>query len=117
MSKLKQSKSAPTEFSCPDCVGVLKLEREENRHRDYRCQVGHHFSTKTLVFAKEKEVERILWSAAALLEHIALVYGRLIEEVDGADRQYLRRLHQRIREARQQKIMLTRMIERTHACE
>lgn len=91
--------------------------REDNRHRDYRCQVGHHFSTRSLLVAKEKEVERVLWAAAALLEHITLVYSRMIEEIKGDEAKHKRRLQQRIREARQQKAMLTRMIERTHAWE
>ena len=117
MAKLKQAKSPPTEFSCPDCVGVLKLVGENNRHRDYRCQVGHHFSTRSLLVAKEKEVERILWAAAALLEHIMLVYGRMIEEIKVDEAKTKRRLQQRIREARQQQAMLMRMIERTHAWE
>jgi two-component system chemotaxis response regulator CheB len=118
MSKPKLSKSTVTEFSCPDCIGVLKVHREDNRHRDYRCQVGHHFSTRTLLIAKEKEVERVLWSAAALLEHVALVYQRLIEEdVAGSDVRDRRRFQRRIREARQQKVLLTRIIEHTHASE
>ncbi|MGD9725890.1 MAG: hypothetical protein AB7V39_05795 [Nitrospiraceae bacterium] len=95
----------------------MNLVREDNRHRDYRCQVGHHFSTRSLMIAKEREVERVLWSAAALLEHIMLVYGRLMEETKGDEAKTRRQLQQRIREARQQKIMLTRMIERTHAWE
>ncbi|WP_447598186.1 hypothetical protein [Nitrospira sp. Nam80] len=117
MAKSRQAKSAPTELSCPDCIGVLKVVRENNGHRDYRCQVGHHFSTRSLLIAKEKEVERVLWASAALLEHIMLVYARMIEEIKGGKANHKRRLHQRIREARQQKATLTRMIERTHAWE
>ena len=116
MAKPKQAKCTPTEFSCPDCIGVLSLVRD-NRHRDYRCQVGHHFSTRSLLIAKEKEVERVLWAAAALLEHITLVYSRMIEEIKGDEAKHKRRLQQRIREARQQKAMLTRMIEQTHVWE
>jgi two-component system chemotaxis response regulator CheB len=117
MAKLKQANFSLAEFSCPDCVGVLKVVREDNHHRDYRCQVGHHFSTRTLLLAKEKEVERVLWASAALLEHIMLVYARMIEEIKGGEAKHKRQLQQRIREARQQKATLTRMIERTHAWE
>jgi two-component system, chemotaxis family, protein-glutamate methylesterase/glutaminase len=117
MPRVKPSRHPPTEFSCPDCAGVLKLERDGPRHRDYQCQVGHHFSTKSLLIAKEKEVERALWSAAALLQHIELVYGRLMEEVKGVESKERRRLEQRIREARRQKAVVIGLIENTHVSE
>ena len=114
MPKAKSSRRPPTEFSCPDCAGVLKLDRDGTQHRDYQCQVGHRFSTKSLLIAKEKEVERALWSAAALLQHIELVYGRLMEEVKGVESKERRRLEQRIREARRQKAVVIGLIENTH---
>jgi two-component system, chemotaxis family, protein-glutamate methylesterase/glutaminase len=117
MPRVKRTQHPPTEFTCPDCAGVLKLERDGSHHRDYRCQVGHHFSTRSLLIAKEKEVERVLWSAAALLEHVVLVYGRLMEEVKGLDQKERRRLEQRIREARRQQAVVTGLIENTHAWE
>lgn len=117
MPKAIRSRRPPTEFSCPDCAGVLKLERDGARHRDYQCQVGHRFSTKSLLVAKEKEVERALWSAAALLEHIVLVYSRLLDEVKEVDPKERRRLQQRIREARRQKTVVRGLIENTHVSE
>jgi two-component system chemotaxis response regulator CheB len=117
MASIKRSHRPPTEFTCPDCAGVLKLERDGARHRDYRCQVGHHFSTRSLLIAKEKDVERALWSAAALLEHVVQVYGRIIEEVTGVDRKERRRLEQRIREARRQKDVVIGLIENSHVWE
>ena len=117
MAKVKPNQRQPTEFTCPDCAGVLKLERDGSRHRDYRCQVGHHFSTRSLLIAKEKEVERTLWSAAALLEHVALVYDRLIEEVQEVDSKERRRLQQRVREARRQQAVVIGLIENTHVSE
>jgi two-component system chemotaxis response regulator CheB len=107
----------PTPFTCPDCAGVLAIERDGSRHRDYRCQVGHRFSTRSLLIAKEKEVERVLWSAAALLEHVVLVYGRLIEEVEGVNATERRGLQKRIREARRQKAVITGLVENTHVWE
>lgn len=117
MPKSKSNQRPPTEFSCPDCAGVLKLERDGTQHRDYQCQVGHRFSTKSLLIAKEKEVERALWSAAVLLEHIELVYGRLMEELKGVESKERRRLEQRIREARRQKAVVIGLIENTHVSE
>jgi two-component system chemotaxis response regulator CheB len=116
MSRAKPAQAYPTEFSCPDCIGVLKLARDGPNHRDYRCQVGHHFSTRSLLIAKERELERLLWSSAALLEHIMQVYERFLKETK-LEEKGRRRLQKRIREARQQKAILTRMIEHTHAWE
>jgi two-component system chemotaxis response regulator CheB len=114
MPKAKPAKHHLTEFTCPDCVGVLSVERENNGHRDYSCQVGHRFSTRSLLFAKEKEVERVLWAAVALLEHVMHVYDRMERETkpNAKDR---RRLEQRINEAKKQKQSLISMIEHTHA--
>ncbi|HEX2056072.1 MAG TPA: hypothetical protein VHF07_06245 [Nitrospiraceae bacterium] len=117
MPKAKSSAAPLASFTCPDCIGVLSVEREKNGHRDYRCQVGHRFSTRSLLFAKEKEVERILWAAVALLEHVMRVYARMEQELtrsSGTDR---RRLKQRMKEAKTQNHMLVSMIENTHACD
>jgi two-component system chemotaxis response regulator CheB len=115
MPNSKRLPRRPTDFSCPDCAGVLKLEGEGSHHREYQCQVGHRFSTRSLLIAKEKEAERALWSAAALLEHIVLVYGRLIEEGKDLKSQDRRSLEQRLREARRQQQAVISLIENTHA--
>jgi hypothetical protein len=115
MPKTKSHHARLTEFTCPDCVGVLSLEREKNGHRDYRCQVGHHFSTRSLLLAKEKEVERMIWGAAALLGHIMEVYERMDRELTRSNGKDRRRLQRRISEAKKQKRMLVSMIENTHA--
>ena len=64
--------------------------------------------------AKEKEVERFLWAAAALLEHVMHVYDRMERETTPGVKDR-RRLHQRISEAQKQRHMLINMIEGTHA--
>jgi hypothetical protein len=106
----------PTEFTCPDCIGVLLLEMDQNDHRGYVCQVGHRFTTKSLLAAKEKEVEKTLWAAAALMGHIRDVNGRLLKEIPRGDKQR-RPLQRRIREAKMQRSTLVRMVENTHAAE
>jgi two-component system chemotaxis response regulator CheB len=106
-----------TEFSCPDCAGMLKVVPSGQKHLEYQCQVGHRYSTRSLLQSKEREVERALWSAAALLQHTILVYERMVEEMEYPDAKLKTRWRQRIREAKRQKVMLTRMIENTHAWE
>jgi len=115
MPKRKLSPTPLTGFTCPDCIGVLSVGWENKGHRDYRCQVGHRFSTRSLLFAKEKEVERILWAAAALLEHVTHVYARMEQELVRSNSKDRRLLRQRMNEAKNQKRMLVSMIENTHA--
>lgn len=118
MPKSKQRIPKNAEFSCPDCAGVLSLDSvDDGRHRTYRCQVGHRFSTRSLLDAKEIEVERTLWAAAVTLHHVTEVYDRMLRELPDATRMDRSRLQRRSREARQQKQAVIRIIESTHAWE
>lgn len=101
------------EYSCPDCVGVLRVEMCDGGRKGYVCQVGHRFSTRSLLIAKEKELEQALWSAAVLLLHTLNVHKELLHEQQwpGEAGAGLRR---RIREAQSQYRALVRMIEHTH---
>jgi two-component system chemotaxis response regulator CheB len=112
--RMSDPSKRPTEFTCPDCIGVLLLEMDQGNHRGYICQVGHRFTTRSLLAAKEKEVEKTLWAAAALIGHIIDVNGRLLKELPRGDKER-RRLERRIREARSQRSTLIRMVENTHA--
>lgn len=110
--KTKKNLNDPV-YSCPDCIGVLKVEMSDGGRRGYICQVGHRYSTRSLLVAKEKELEKALWSAAVLLLHTVNVHEELLHQQPGAEvnRTGLRR---RIREAKQQYRALVRMIEHTH---
>lgn len=111
---MKTTKSISVEvFSCPDCVGILSEERRQGRLRTFVCQVGHRFSTHSLLLAKERELEKALWSAAVLLRHTAMVYDQLLDEQRWT-RETQRALSRRVREATQQFHTLVRMIEQTH---
>lgn len=56
-------------LSCPDCSGVLSVDGEGVRgHRLYVCQIGHRYSTQSLLNSKETQLEQILWSATVLLK-------------------------------------------------
>ena len=101
-------------ISCPDCSGVLSLENPGQPHPDYACQVGHRYSTRSLLVAKEKELERTLWSAAALLDHIQEVYGRMLREEANLPKNQRAPLKKRMQEARGQRQVLIDLIEGTH---
>jgi two-component system chemotaxis response regulator CheB len=100
-------------YSCPDCIGVLRVEINEKGRKGYVCQVGHRFSTRSLLVAKEKDLEKALWSAAVLLLHKVTACEELLHQQrwSGEIEKGLRR---RIREATRQYHTLVRMIEHTH---
>ncbi|MGC3973686.1 MAG: hypothetical protein QM771_04785 [Nitrospira sp.] len=112
------NKSSLAAYSCPDCIGVLKVEVEKatGRRRSYVCQVGHRYSTQSLLLAKEKELEKALWAAAVLLMHTATAHEQLLEEQQWS-REARGKHRRRIREATQQFRALVRMIERTHGAQ
>ncbi|OQW32798.1 MAG: hypothetical protein A4E19_05425 [Nitrospira sp. SG-bin1] len=101
-------------LSCPDCSGVLRMNREgRHKHVVYRCQVDHRYTPNSLLEAKEKQVERVLWSAVVLLKQLDEAYGHMLKDMPAeADRQSLQR---RVQEAARQCLAIRAMIESTHA--
>lgn len=84
-------------LSCPDCSGVLSVDQEGPRGRRlYACQVGHWYSTTSLLHSKETQLERTLWSAAVLLKQMGDAYELLLKDMSREDserKQVQRRLH------------------------
>jgi hypothetical protein len=68
--------SRPTVVGCPDCAGVLSV-RQDNGSRKYECQIGHRYSIFSAVASKEEQLERTLWEAVSLLEHIEILMAEL----------------------------------------
>jgi hypothetical protein len=94
---------------------VLNFDQEGPRgHRSYVCQIGHHYSTKSLLQEKEVQLERTLWSATVLLKQMGDAYEQLLREMRRAD---LDRKHvpRRIHEVRIQCLAIRAIIEATHA--
>ena len=105
-------------LSCPDCFGVLRFEREGSRsHLLYRCQVDHRYSIGSLLHAKEDQLERALWSASLLLKQTSYVYEDLLSEMRGAGGAERKRVLQRMKEVKKQRVAIQAMIEATHAVE
>lgn len=104
--------------SCPDCFGVLRFEREGSRgHLMYRCQVDHSYSIGSLLHAKEDQLERALWSATLLLKQTSYVYEDLLSEMKSAGGAERKRVLQRLKEVKKQRLAIQTMIEATHAVE
>jgi two-component system, chemotaxis family, protein-glutamate methylesterase/glutaminase len=115
----KQRSSAPShpiEITCPDCAGVLSIEViPVDSHQSYRCQVGHRYSTRSLIEAKEDAVERTLWSAVSFLIHIEQMYAQMLDELKSCNGSARRHLQLRMKEARQQQHIITDLIHETHS--
>jgi two-component system chemotaxis response regulator CheB len=63
-------------FSCPDCGGVLR-QIEDDKSLRFRCRVGHALSGQTLLAAQSDHVEQALWSALRALEEKAAMVRKL----------------------------------------
>jgi two-component system, chemotaxis family, protein-glutamate methylesterase/glutaminase len=62
-----------TQYTCPECHGVLSVIREGQRTR-FRCHTGHAFSSDSLLVTIGESIEETLWSAVRnMQEHIFLL--------------------------------------------
>jgi two-component system chemotaxis response regulator CheB len=68
----------PSNFSCPECHGVL-LRLDGGLPQRYRCHTGHAYSADSLVAAVGESIEAALWNAARALEEGGLVLNHLAE--------------------------------------
>lgn len=62
-----QQLGTPSGYTCPDCNGSLVSISEGN----FRCQVGHAWTTDALLAARDSEVEGALWVALRSLQEKA----------------------------------------------
>lgn len=58
---------ASTGLTCPECGGILR-EKVEGDTADFRCRVGHAFSSGHLESALSHATESALWNAVRVLE-------------------------------------------------
>jgi two-component system, chemotaxis family, protein-glutamate methylesterase/glutaminase len=99
-AKVRQPKSAPSPFSCPDCNGVL-WEVDRGPFKSYRCRVGHAYSTETLQERKDEGMENALWSAIRALEEQCDLSRRAARwATESGNLQLARRLNERAARAR-----------------
>jgi hypothetical protein len=67
-----RTRPEPAAMVCPDCGGILSVQVQgEADYLLFTCQVGHSFSTTTLLTEKEQHLEEVLWSGVYLLEELA----------------------------------------------
>ncbi len=66
----------PTHFTCPQCGGILS-EKVPGDSAEFRCRVGHAFSSGHLESALSTNAESALWNAIRVLEEKEELYKRL----------------------------------------
>jgi two-component system chemotaxis response regulator CheB len=71
---------SPSDFSCPECRGVLVEVNEEGMPR-FRCRVGHAYSTESLIAGQTEAVEEAMWIALRALEEKAAFLRRIAERL------------------------------------
>jgi two-component system chemotaxis response regulator CheB len=76
--RLDAQPGEPSDFSCPDCGGVLRaIKGKEGAH--FRCQVGHAWSPHGLLASQLEHIEESLWVALRALEEHSKLTARLLE--------------------------------------
>jgi two-component system chemotaxis response regulator CheB len=68
----------PSNYTCPDCQGVL-LQMREGNHLRFRCHTGHAYSAESLLAQTSETIEDTLWSAIRALEERILLLRQLAE--------------------------------------
>ena len=66
----------PSEFSCPECGGVLREANVRGVPR-FRCRGGHGYTAESLLSGQTAALETALWAAVRALEEQAVTAGRL----------------------------------------
>lgn len=73
-----ESLAEKTEFSCPDCGGVLFRLKNDSILR-YKCHIGHSFTAKDLLSKQNKLIETSLWIAIRCLQERKRLFSQLLE--------------------------------------
>jgi two-component system chemotaxis response regulator CheB len=74
----------PSNYTCPECHGVLLQLHEEKRIR-FRCHTGHAYSVDTLLAEITEGVEDSLWNAIRSIEESVLMLRHMAEHLDGSE--------------------------------
>jgi len=79
--KVGVSEPKLTEITCPDCRGTI-WEVKRGRYTEYRCRIGHSYSTRTMLAEHFAVQERTMWQAVVALEEGAVLASRLAEDLE-----------------------------------
>ncbi|MDQ3743890.1 MAG: chemotaxis protein CheB, partial [Acidobacteriota bacterium] len=77
----------PSNYSCPECHGVLLQLQEEKRIR-FRCHTGHAYSIESLLAEITEGVEDSIWNAIRSIEESVLLLRHMAEHLGGDENGY-----------------------------
>ncbi len=69
----------PSQYSCPECGGVLWEIQDESLLR-FRCRVGHAFSVDSMMAEQSDAIEEAMWAALKTLEEQASISRNMAKE-------------------------------------
>lgn len=69
----------PSNYTCPECHGVL-LQLQEGTHIRFRCHTGHAYSVGSLLTESAEAIEDALWEAIRALEERILFLWQLADQ-------------------------------------
>ncbi len=100
-----------TGLSCPECFGVLAVQRAGS-HGVLRfcCRIGHAYSATEVVVGKEKYLEEHLWAAVTALDELATLLRELVAVGNADDPPAFER---RARTAERQQERLREVLQQT----
>lgn len=79
-----------TDLTCPDCRGTLWEIKRGDKGREFRCRVGHTFSTMSMLSGHFAVEEKTLYQAIVALEEGASLANRLADDSNGGMQERLR---------------------------
>jgi two-component system, chemotaxis family, protein-glutamate methylesterase/glutaminase len=80
-SEASSSEGAPGFAACPECGEVLS-EQPASGIEQWRCQIGHRYSSESLADEQAVGVEAALWTAIRALTERGSLLDRMAEEAD-----------------------------------
>ncbi len=101
-----EMEGALTDLTCPDCRGTI-WEVPRGNGLEYRCRVGHAYSSKAMLAEHSKAQENALYSAVVALEEGASLANRLAERFEP---EIAERLREEARERAAQAKMIREML-------
>lgn len=99
--KREDRPGVPSQFTCPECHGVL-FEIDEHGLLRFRCRVGHAYSSETLLADQSTMLEDALWTALrSLEENIALARRLSLRMQDKGNERSAKQFEERAQELEQ----------------
>jgi len=108
----KPKQKTKFDLICPDCGGPLQ-ELIQKGVVQFRCRVGHTYSSESLLTAHGEGLERALWAAVQLLEERADLLRRVAGRLPSPARRSRREFEGKARRCLEHSAALRKIVETT----